>query len=296
MTHMTTLKIVLAMLLWALCFPLITAGLEFSPHLTFATLRAMLAGTVLTLLACLLRRPFPCSRQVWVALIIVGLGATSLGFVGMFHAAEFVTPGLATVIANTQPLLAAVLATFWLGERLSHSGKIGLAAAFAGILLIALPRVLSDGDGNYAIGVGYLILAAIGVTFSNVAIKTVAKDVDALFAMGLQMLIGSVPLAVAALVLEEPTDINWTPVFVGSLLGLVFFGSALVYWLWFSALETVSLNRANAFSFLVPVFGLTISAIFYGETLSRLQLVGIAMIFIGIIFVNRKNYCETSKV
>ena len=32
-------KIVLAMLLWAACFPLITVGLIYAPHLSFATLR-----------------------------------------------------------------------------------------------------------------------------------------------------------------------------------------------------------------------------------------------------------------
>jgi hypothetical protein len=37
-------KIFLAMFLWAACFPLITAGLQYAPHLTFATMRAVLAG------------------------------------------------------------------------------------------------------------------------------------------------------------------------------------------------------------------------------------------------------------
>lgn len=32
----------------------------------------------------------------------MAFGATTLGFLGMFHAAEFVSPGLATIIANAQ--------------------------------------------------------------------------------------------------------------------------------------------------------------------------------------------------
>ena len=111
----------------------------------------------------------------------VGLGATSLGFLGMFHAAEFVSPGLATVIANTQPLLAAVLAALWLGEKLSIRGGSGLFAGFAGIVLIALPDFLAERNESYAIGVLYIILAAAGVTFSNVMIKSIAGKVDSLF-------------------------------------------------------------------------------------------------------------------
>lgn len=272
------------MLLWAACFPLISAGLKYSPHLTFATLRATLAGLSLVLLAILLRRPFPRGGRVWATLAVVGIGATTLGFLGMFHAAEFVTPGLATVIANTQPLMAALLARLVLKEQLPTIGWIGLGAGLAGILVIALPKFVVGGD--YSIGVAYIILAACGVTLSNVAIKSIAGDVDALFAMGLQLLIGAVPLAIASFVLEHPTAIQWTPTFAASLLSLALFGSALVYWLWFSALETVLLSRANVFSFLVPVFGLTMGILLYDERLTGFQLSGIGLVILGIIMVN----------
>ena len=100
---------------------------------------------------------------------------------------------------------------------------------------------------------------------SNVLIKSIAGKVDSLSAMGVQMLLGSVPLVIAAMSMEEPTTIKWAPAFIASLLVLAMAGSALVYWLWFSALETVPLNRAIAFSFLIPVFGLTLGIVVYGE-------------------------------
>ncbi len=281
-------KIVLAMLLWAACFPLITVGLIYAPHLSFATLRAVLAGATLVGLAMALGRPFPRGRRIWMTLAIVGFGATSLGFLGMFHAAEFVSPGLATVIANTQPLLAAMLGVAWLGERLAGVGWIGLLIGFAGILVIALPQLLAGGQDGSAIGFAYIVLAAAGVTISNVAIKSIAGQVDAIYAMGLQLLMGSVPLAIAAALLEDQSTIVWNTTFTLSLLGLALFGSALVYWLWFSVLEAVALNRAIVFSFLVPIFGLTIGALFFGERLSGIQFSGIALVILGIVFVNLK--------
>jgi drug/metabolite transporter (DMT)-like permease len=121
-----------------------------------------------------------------------------------------------------------------------------------------------------------------------VAIKSIAGKVDGLFAMGLQLLIGSAPLAFAALALEDQNAIQWNAVFTASLLGLALFGSALVYWLWFSVLEAVELNRAIVFSFLVPIFGLSIGALFFGERLSGIQFSGIALVILGIVFVNLK--------
>lgn len=286
-TIATYAQIALVMLLWAACFPFIAAGIEFAPHLTFAALRAVLAGLTLTVLALALRRPLPKEPKVWAMVATVGFGATSLGFLGMFHAAEFISPGFATVIANTQPLLAAVLAGAVLNERLTARGKAGLLLGFLGILVITSPQLLSSGQENYVLGIAYIILAAFGITVSNVLIKRMVGGVDALMAMGLQMLIGSIPLLVSAWALEEPTTIQWSLTFVGALLGLSLLGTALVYWLWFSVLERVPLNRANAFSFLIPIFGLTLGTLFYGEVLNWPQWTGIVLALVGVSLVTR---------
>tara|TARA_R110000772_G_scaffold58843_1_gene133344 strand:- start:851 stop:1747 length:897 start_codon:yes stop_codon:yes gene_type:complete len=282
-------QIIIVMFLWAVCFPLITLGIEFAPHLTFATLRAVIAGLALTALAIALRRPWPQGRRIWTIISIVGVGATSFGFFGMFHAAEFVSPGIATVIANTQPLMAAVLAGVLLNERLTARGKIGLLIGFVGILVISSPQLFSDSRSeNYAFGITYILLAALGITVSNVLIKKIAGSIDVLMAMGLQMLIGSIPLAVAAWATEEPTSIRWSFTFIVALVALSLFGTALVYWLWFSVLAKAPLNRANAYSFLVPIFGLAMGVMFYEETLGWSQLVGIILAIVGVTLVTRR--------
>jgi len=47
-------------------------------------------------------------------------------------------------------------------------------------------------------------------------------------------------------------------------------------------LRTTELNRANAFTFLVPVFGLAMGAAFFGETLGRFEIAGILLTLGGI--------------
>lgn len=294
MSILTISKIVAAMLLWAACFPLLTVGIKLAPHLSFATLRAVIAGLVLVGLACALRRPFPREPRIWAMLCIMGFGATSLGFLGMFHAAEFVSPGIATVIANTQPLLAAGLGGILLGERLQVAGKAGLFMGFLGILVIAAPQMFSGNQANYLTGIAYIALAAVGVSISNVLIKKIAGQVDPLMAMGLQFLIGSVPLAIIAGMTEEPGAIQWSPTFFVVLLTLAVFGSALVYVLWISVLAETPLNKANAFSFLVPVFGLTIGVLLYGEVLNPLKFLGISLAIIGVALVTQRGAAQES--
>ncbi|VAW23554.1 hypothetical protein MNBD_ALPHA11-248 [hydrothermal vent metagenome] len=281
-------KIILVMFLWAVCFPLITAGFAYAPHLTFAALRAFIAGAALVGTGLMLGRAVPRGWRIWTILTFVGLGATSLAYLGMFHAAEFISPGIATVIANTQPLLAAMLAGIFLNEHLDGAGKLGLGLGFAGIILIAAPQFLSMQAVNYTIGIAYILLAAIGITVSNVLIKWISADVDAIMAMGFQMLIGAIPLAIAAFAFEEPQNIIWSWRFILILAALSLFGSALVYWLWMLVLEKTPLNRANAFSFLVPVFGLAMGVLFFNESLGWLEFAGIGLTLLGIALVSRE--------
>ncbi len=83
-----------------------------------------------------------------------------------------------------------------------------------------------------------MLLAALGITVSNVVFKRLAGEVDALMAAGTQLLIGAVPLAALAVLTEDPTTVEWSPAFVASLVGLALPGTALVYWMWVSVLET----------------------------------------------------------
>ena len=125
-------RLVLVMFLWALCFPLITVGLAFALPLTLAALRAFVAGVGLLLPAIVLRRAWPRGWRAWLLLLATGLTITSMGFGGMFLAGGLVSPGLATVLANVQPLIAAVLGFFLLGERLGPRRRVGLSLGFPG--------------------------------------------------------------------------------------------------------------------------------------------------------------------
>ena len=282
-----SIRLLTVMVLWAACYPLITIGLDLAPHIAFAALRAALAGVCLIALGFLCHRRAPVGVRSWTLIVVVGLGATSMGFLGMFHAAEFVAPGLATVIANVQPIIAAVLAHVFLGESLKAMGKFGMAVSLAGIIVIALPGLAADHIQGYSLGIAYVVLAATGVSVGNVAIKRLTGQVDPIMAMGCQLLIGAVPLSLLSVLTEDVSSLAWSTEFLLVLLALAVFGSALAFWLWFEALERVSLNHANAFTFLVPIFGLMFGAAFFGERLETIQATGVVLVLSGIILVQR---------
>lgn len=285
MTIGIALRLLTVMVLWASCFPLITIGLGLAPHLAFATMRAAVAGLCLLALAMFLRRPFPNGARTWALILLVALGASTLGFFGMFHAAEFVSPGLATVIYNAQPLLAALLAHVLLSERLRLLGKAGLLVGFLGIVAIAWPGLTGGAANGYALGIAYVSLAAAGEAVGNVTMKRLPDEIDAVMAMGLQLFVGALPLALLSVWMEDISSIAWSGTFVFLLVALSVFGTALPFWLWFAILKKVELNRANAFRFLIPLFGLVIGGAFFQERFGWVEATGAALIVVGIALV-----------
>ncbi len=278
--------LLLVMFLWALCFPLISIGLTTVPPLYFAALRAFVAGVSLLVLVLILRRPFPRHARVWLKVVGVGLGTTSLGFGGMFLAGGIVSPGIATVLTNSQPLIAAVLAYFVLGERLDPRIRNGLSLGFAGIILTAFSSLGSQSATNALLGSVYILLAALGVAVGNVLLKSLADEIDPLVAVGCQLVIGAFPLLSLALVFESPLNIVWSFSFTVDLLVLSLFGTALTSVLWFSLMHCNKLTRLNTFTFLTPVFALMIGAIFFNERLGWLEIGGILFILGSIAWVS----------
>jgi len=272
------LLLIVVMFFWALCYPLILLGLDYSPHITFAAMRASAAGAIMLLLATILGRKHPQDFKIWFALFLIGVGATALGFYGMFHASEFVKPGLATVVTNIQPLLTAVFASMFLREKIPNSGKFGLFLGFVGVLIIVYSSWINNGSSTAGLsGLFYL-----GLAVSNILIKKIIGKIDVLIAMGWQLLLGGLILWVMALNTEKFSDVVWSNEFIASLLGLVLLGTVLVYWLWFAILEKTTLNYANSFAYLVPVFGISMGVIFYQETFSIQTFIGITIIILGI--------------
>jgi drug/metabolite transporter (DMT)-like permease len=273
--------------LWALCFPLITAGLPMAPPLTFATLRALVAGFSLLVPALALRQRLPLDWRIWLSLSGVGLTTTTLGFAAMFLAGESISPGLATVISNAQPLVAAVLAYFFLRERLDGRHRLGLFGGFIGILLVAAPGFSQTPLGTQPSGILNVLAGALAVASGNVLLKRLAGQVDLLAAMGWQFILGSIPLGLMALWLEAPERLTWTPNFVLILLTLATLGTALTYVLWFALLAHAELTHLNTFTFLTPVFALTIGVLFFKEYLQWIEVAGTLLILAGAWWASR---------
>jgi drug/metabolite transporter (DMT)-like permease len=274
---------VLVAFLWAICFPFIVVGLPDAPPILFAALRAFLAGVCLVLIALGKGRRIRYSPRQFLVLTAIGFSYTGMGLGGMFLGAGMLGPGLATVLANAQPLFAAVLSFVIIREVVTVRVFAGLFIGFVGVVVLAMPE-MEIGNSRFT-GAVYVLGGALGTAIGNVLLKYQAGSDDIYWSMGIQLLIGSVFLSLASVGLGEGIEINWTWSFATAIFILAIPATALMIVLWYTLLASVPLNSLNSFTFLMPVFGLFIGILFFGETFNFVEILGIGITIVGLIIV-----------
>jgi drug/metabolite transporter (DMT)-like permease len=90
------------------------------------------------------------------------------------------------------------------------------------------------------------------------------------------------PMLVLYAVAEREVPVIWNGAFVGLLLFLSLVGTALVTFLWYWIVAREDVGRLSMFLFLVPVFGMGISALVFREKVSVLEGIGLALIVAGV--------------
>jgi drug/metabolite transporter (DMT)-like permease len=112
-----------------------------------------LGGTTISLVAgaaflglVLALRPAPAlwpppQPALWAAVAFVGIGGGSLGYFLFVWALKHTTPSRVAVFVPLNPIVAAVVASAWLGEPVGAGLVLGLAFVTAGIALVNWPAV-----------------------------------------------------------------------------------------------------------------------------------------------------------
>jgi O-acetylserine/cysteine efflux transporter len=270
---------------WGTNFVVIRLGLDALPPLFFASLRFLF---VFLPAALVLPRPrsVGASDQKYVAWsnlaiygVCIGLFQFGLLFIAMNG---HIPPGLASLVVQMQVFFTIGLA-MWRTEERIKSHQIGaFALALAGMAVIAAHH----GQGVTLLGVGLVLLAAMGWALGNQASREAGK-VNMLAYVVWGALFSVPPLLILSLLLEGPAAIaaglaragwvTWAAVLWQSV-GNTMFGYACWGWL----LSRYPAATVAPMSLLVPIFGFGASAAILHEPLPGWKIGATLLIMAGL--------------
>ncbi len=267
----------LVIVVWGLNFVVIKVGLHGMPPMLMGALRFMLAAFPAILFV---RRPGVPLRWMLAYGMTISLGQFAFLFYAMYVG---MPAGLASLVLQSQAFFTLFFAALFLGERLRGSNLFGLLVAASGLVLIGL----QGGQTMTLAGFALTIAAASMWALGNVVTRKLGKvNLVGLVVWG--SLIPPLPFLALSLWLEGPELIGQSlrTLSLDSMLVLAYlaFGATILgYGLWSRLLSRYPASQVAPFSLLVPVVGISSAALLLGERLGPLQMIGAALVMVGLL-------------
>jgi O-acetylserine/cysteine efflux transporter len=261
---------------WGSNFVVIKIALIHLPPLLLAAVRFMLAFLPAALF---LKRPAVPWPHLAAYGVLIGTGQFGLLYIAMEHD---ISPGLASLVIQTQVFFTIGLSMWFTAERVRSFQWLALALAAAGLLII----VLRGDNGATPLGL-VLVLAAALCWASGNLVARVSGEVNMLAYVVWASLFSFPPLLVLSFLFEgwpaiqtglmQSDWLTWAAVLYQSV-GNSLFGYAS--WGWLLARHPAATISPTAL--LVPVFGMSTSALLLSEPLPAWKLIAAALVMSGL--------------
>ena len=283
-TRLRLIPVFLA-LAWGLNWPAVKIALTALPPFTLRTIGLGSGALVLLALAAAQRRPLLPPRGSWHGVWIGGLLAVALFNMSTAFAQLNTSTSRAAVLTFTMPMMSAVLAWWWLGERLDRSRALALALGMAGVAVLAWPIARAwAGNGPTPPLRGLLLplLAAFGWASGTVLLKRWPVAGDRMTFTAWQLLIGAGCGTLGAWTVGEAMPTQWPDARVLAALAFhIVLGTAAAYWLWFILAERVSATVSSLTTLAVPVVGVLGAMLLVGDRPSGSDWAGFVLVLAG---------------
>ena len=272
--------LVLLVLTWAISWPVIKIGVTTVPPLWYGALRYLLAATCLFAFAALRREVALPPRSDWPLVAVSAVLQMSAFSALIGTALTVLPPGRASVLAYSTPIWVMPLSAWWLHERLTRSGLLGVGLGLLGVVVIAAPSLHSAGS-RQLLAYGMLLGAAAAWAVSIVFVRRHRFTASALALAPWQALVAAALLLPLAIFFEGAAP----PIGASAAASLAYVGPVATAFAYWAVVEAGRHLRASTMSMALlatPSLGILLSAVTLGETIGPSLIAGVLLIAAGI--------------
>lgn len=281
----------LFVLLWSSGWIVAGYSARHADALTFLALRFACAGIAVAAIAFAVGAPWPKGRRAIIDCAIAGILLHAIYLGAVWWAVRHGLPaGVSGLIAGLQPVLTALFAPLIVGERISPVRWAGIVCGFLGIALVLQPKlagVAPEAVQAVLVPVAVNVVGMFAVTLGSFWQKARIVSGDLRTVTAVQYIAACLFVLPFAFALE-PMRIEWNLtmalVLAWSVLALSLGGIGLYLVL----IRRGQVSRTATFLYLVPPAVAVEAWLLFGETLSPIQLVGMAVAVLGVVLASRK--------
>jgi drug/metabolite transporter (DMT)-like permease len=237
-----------------------------------------------------LKSQWPLLKKGWRAILVLGVLGVGCYNTFAYIALQYTAATNAVLLNSFIPVATIAISWAFLGKHLRRIEAIGVFISLCGAVTI-----IAQGDlqilTHLKLNVGdvWMLAAVLVWAVYTVGLAWRPAGVDPMLMLAALTTVGL--LALTPFWLWEMASGRQMNVYLGSLASLAYVGifpGFLGYIFYNRGVAEVGANRASLFIHLMPVFGTLLSIAFLGEIPHLYHLVGIALIFAGIVLTTRK--------
>ena len=272
-------------LIWGSSFMFIRLGVQELRPIEVVFTRTAIGGIGIALVIALRRIPVPRDWRTLRGLIILGIGNVVVPFMLITWGEQTVESGTAAVLQSTAALFALVVAHFvFADERITRRKTVGLVTGFAGVIVL-----FSSGGGIFTGDLtGQLAIVAASLfygIFTSYSRRLIQGDVQPVVVAGVTLLTAAAVTAPFALPGFTPLH-TLAPLTVGAMAALGLLNTFIAYLLFYYLVRELGAARTAMVTYVVPLVGVVLGAVFLQEEIGLPLLVGAALIMAGIGITN----------
>lgn len=288
---------VLANMLWGSAAPIIKIGYgifqiasdDIASQILFAGIRFFLAGILALIIGSIISgKVLVPSRSSVPKICILALFQTIIQYVFFYMGCAHTTGTKVTIVSSTGAFISILFSSLLFNqEKLTAKKILGCVLGFAGVLLINLgPGGGLDLNISLA-GEGAILLSTCAYSLSGAFTKAFSKTENPVMLCGYQFILGGGIMIGAAMLFggQLPfVGLNGIVVvlYLASLSAIAFSITSLLY-------KYNPVSRVSVFSFMNPIFSVTLSILILNESGQEFGLRGIialALVCLGVFTVN----------
>jgi drug/metabolite transporter (DMT)-like permease len=274
---------------WGSTYLAILFAIETLPPFLMASVRFLLAGSLLYAWARVLGGAAAPSGAHWRSTAIVGVLLLVGGNGLVVWSEQRVPSGIAALLVGTVPCFMVLID--WLrpqGRRPTGLVVAGLALGLLGLVWLVGPDSVMGGGRADLLGAGALVLASFSWAFGSIYSRHAPMPASPFLGTAMQMVAAGVVLLALSMALGEPWAFHSSTVSLRSVLSflyLVVFGSIVAFTAYIWLLRVSTPARVSTYAYVNPVVAVLLGAALAGEALTTRMIVAAAVIVSGVALI-----------
>ena len=251
--------------------------------------RFVLAAMVMLAFAVWRDAPLKFPWRTHVRFAALGAFIFSTNFVLFYYGGLYVPSGLLAVVFSLTSVFNLVLGAIFLGQRVSGRILLGGLLGVTGVACLFWPQIAATGgllDTGALIGLAFCVGGTLSFCCGNiVSASNQTRGIPIVSASTWGMIYGAILLAIVSSVRGHSFAVEWTAIYLGSLVYLAVFASVVAFACYLTLIGRIGSARAGYATVLFPVVALIVSSVLEDFSWGLPAFAGLACVLAGNLLV-----------